>query len=197
MFEKGQFQQIKLGKYRLDLEINPLYLLLYLTKKWMIRRLLLNCLCVFGLCGILMGQTEISGIVTDAEFKDPVIGATVIIKGTTIGTTTDWDGTFTLSVDLPATLEVSYIGYATKDHAVTEDSRVEVVLSEDAVVIDGVEVKATRISEKQKESPLTIEALDIIAIKETPAADFYDGLGALKGVDLTACLLYTSPSPRD
>jgi len=84
---------------------------------------------------------------------------------------------------------VSYIGYTSKTIEVLDDSRVAVTLSENAVVIDGVEVKATRISEKQKESPLTIEALDIIAIKETPAADFYDGLGALKGVDLTAASL--------
>lgn len=137
----------------------------------------------------LSAQTEISGIVTDADLKDPIIGATVLIQGTTTGTTTDWDGTFSLSLDLPATLEVSYIGYSTKEISVSDNSRLEIVLSENAVLIDGVEVKATRISEKQKESPLTIEALDIIAIKETPAADFYDGLGSLKGVDLTAASL--------
>ncbi len=138
----------------------------------------------------VFAQVKVQGTVTDAELKDPVIGATVIIAGTTSGTTTDWDGTFSLEVEsLPVNLEVSYIGYTTKTVTVSDNSRIDVTLSEDAVIIEGVEVKATRISEKQKESPLTIEALDIIAIKETPAADFYDGLGALKGVDLTAASL--------
>lgn len=138
----------------------------------------------------VFAQVKVQGTVTDAELKDPVIGATVIIAGTTSGTTTDWDGTFSLEVEsLPVDLEVSYIGYTTKTVTVSDNSRIDVTLSEDAVIIEGVEVKATRISEKQKESPLTIEALDIIAIKETPAADFYDGLGALKGVDLTAASL--------
>ncbi len=155
----------------------------------MMKSITITLFFVIAIMHILSGQTDVSGIITDADLKDPVIGATVLVKGTTIGTTTDWDGTFTLSVELPTTLEVSYIGYSTKDIEVTDDSRIEVVLTEDAVVIDGVEVKASRISEKQKESPLTIEALDIIAIKETPAADFYDGLGALKGVDLTAASL--------
>ena len=155
----------------------------------MIRILISVFLISFGHIGQISGQTIVKGIVSDADLQDPIIGATILIKNTTIGTTTDWDGTFSLDVDLPTTLEISYIGYTSKTIEVLDDSRIVVTLSENAVIIDGVEVKATRISEKQKESPLTIEALDIIAIKETPAADFYDGLGALKGVDLTAASL--------
>ncbi len=155
----------------------------------MIRILLTLLLISFGVQDVINAQSTIKGIVSDADLQDPIIGATVLISGTTIGTTTDWDGTFSLEVDLPASLVISYIGYTSKTIEITDDSRINVTLSENAVVIDGVEVKATRISEKQKESPLTIEALDIIAIKETPAADFYDGLGALKGVDLTAASL--------
>ena len=79
--------------------------------------------------------------------------------------------------------------YATKTIVVESNKRVSVSLEEDAVVITGVEVTGSRISDKQKESPLTVEAMDLIAIKETPAADFYDGLGSLKGVDLTAASL--------
>lgn len=139
----------------------------------------------------LNAQTVVKGLIIDVANNDPIIGATVIIKGTAIGVISDWDGTFELKTDreLPLDLEVSYIGYATKPITVNSNKRLEVGLEEDIVTIDGVEVKASRISDKQKESPLTIEALDNIAIKETPAADFYDGLGALKGVDLTAASL--------
>ena len=130
-------------------------------------------------------------MVRDAAYNDPIIGANVIIDGTTEGTITDWDGSFELSTqkDFPITLFISYIGYADQQIVLSENSRVNVILKEDAAILEEVVVKGSRISDKQKESPLTIEALDIIAIKETPAANFYDGLGALKGVDLTAASL--------
>ncbi|MBK7635046.1 MAG: TonB-dependent receptor plug domain-containing protein [Saprospiraceae bacterium] len=53
----------------------------------------------------------------------------------------------------------------------------------------GVEIKGQRIDEKQKAAPLTIESLDAIAIKQTASTDFYNGLGSLKGVDLTTASL--------
>lgn len=135
-------------------------------------------------------QTVIKGMIIDGAINDPIIGATIIIKGTSTGTASDWDGSFSLQIEsLPATLEISYLGYTTKEVEVLDNRRLNISLEEDVVTIEGVEVKASRISDRQKESPLTVEALDNIAIKETPAADFYDGLGALKGVDLTAASL--------
>jgi len=50
-------------------------------------------------------------------------------------------------------------------------------------------LKDQRVSDKQKAAPLTVESMDLLAIKETPAENFYDGLGSLKGVDLTAASL--------
>lgn len=140
---------------------------------------------------ILEGQNKVRGIILDAQTNDPVIGGSVIIAGTTQGTITDWDGTFEFETDLdfPFNVEISYIGYETQTIEKLDDSRMQVRMLESSVVIEGVEVKASRISDKQKKSPLTIESLDLIAIKETPSADFYDGLGSLKGVDLTAASL--------
>lgn len=139
----------------------------------------------------LSAQTTVKGMVIDAALNDPVIGATIVIKGTSSGTASDWDGSFTLTIQepLPVTLVVSYLGYAVKEVEVVDNKRLNIGLEEDVVTITGVEVTASRVSDKQKESPLTVEALDNIAIKETPASDFYDGLGALKGVDLTAASL--------
>ena len=156
------------------------------------RHLNLLILCVLVLSSNLtFGQTTIKGMVTDQAYNDPVIGANVIIEGTVEGTITDWDGSFEFTTDraFPFNVVVSYIGYADKVVEMTENKRLTVVLSEDVNVLEEVVVKGSRISDKQKESPLTIEALDIIAIKETPAANFYDGLGSLKGVDLTAASL--------
>ncbi|MGB4958927.1 MAG: TonB-dependent receptor [Saprospiraceae bacterium] len=134
-------------------------------------------------------QTTLKGKVFDQLTGDALIGANVIIKNNpAIGTVTDYDGTFELKVEaLPITLNFSYIGYTAFDLLI-EDSKqkIEVKLSEDAVTIDlDIEIKGQRIDEKKKESPLTVESLDAIAIKQTASNDFYSGLGALKGVDLT------------
>lgn len=153
-------------------------------------------LCLFFLlfnsAEYLHGQTTIRGELIDAGSGDPLIGASIVEKETTNGTVTDYDGKFSLKVkgDLPATLVFSYLGYVTQEIEVSNADDLRIELAEDAVTIDlGIEVKGQRISEKQKAGPLTVESLDVLAIKETPADNFYDGLGTLKGVDLTAASL--------
>jgi len=135
----------------------------------------------------------IKGEIVDVNNREPLIGANVVFKDDpTRGTITDWDGSFELKVDaLPVVLNISYIGYTDKDVTVeSADSPLTIELGEDAVTIDiGVEVKGQRVSEKQKAAPLTVESMDILAIKETPSDNFYDGLGSMKGVDLTAASL--------
>ena len=138
------------------------------------------------------GQTTLKGTVIDARFGDPLIGANVIIKGTTEGTDTDWDGNFEFSTShsLPLTLTASYLGYSSIDVEIADASqKIEIKLSEDAIVINSIELVGQRITDKQKSSPLTVESLDVLAIKQTASSSFYDGLGALKDVDITAASL--------
>ena len=52
--------------------------------------------------------------------------------------------------------------------------------------LSAAQVVGAKISEKQKQAPLTIEALDLVSMKEAPAPNFYEALGAMKGVDLTS-----------
>ncbi|MFN7117194.1 MAG: TonB-dependent receptor domain-containing protein [Saprospiraceae bacterium] len=140
----------------------------------------------------MLAQRTIRGEVTDAATGEPLISASVLVKGTGTGTITDFDGSFTLKIteSLPVTLEISYTGYTAKEVQVSDDKeRVKVQLEENAVMISAIEVKGRRISEKQQQSALTMETLDNIGIRETPAANFYDGLGSLKDVDLTAASL--------
>lgn len=137
-------------------------------------------------------QRTLRGEVSDAATGEPLITASVVIKGTTEGTITEVDGSFelTTSLSLPLTLVISYVGYTEQEFVVnTATERIQAKLSEDAITIAAIEVKGRRISEKQQQSALTVETLDNIAIKETPAANFYDGLGSLKDVDLTAASL--------
>ena len=72
-------------------------------------------LCVALLLGAVAyaQNVRITGTVTDADSGEPVIGAAVIVPGTTNGTSTDLDGNFTLNAPSGATLEISCIGYTT------------------------------------------------------------------------------------
>jgi outer membrane receptor protein involved in Fe transport len=139
-------------------------------------------------------QTTIKGNVQDGSNKEPLIGASIVIKNTTTGTVTDYDGLFSLKTDeaLPLTLVVSYLGYNTQEvEVVSTDEPIKIKMAEnDGITIGGdITVTGQRISEKQKAAPLTIESMDLLSIKETPSDNFYDGLGSLKGVDLTAASL--------
>lgn len=135
------------------------------------------------------GQVTISGVVIDEDTKEKLIGAYVVLKGTTIGSVTNIDGEFEIKVQkpLPFLIVISYVGYISQEYLIkSSGQKLTINLSPDIYFLDYVEVKGSRLSEKQKESPLTIESMDIIAIKETPSISFYDGLGLLKGVDITA-----------
>lgn len=153
------------------------------------RRRFFPCLAwlIFTCCRILNAQETIHGEVTGKEDGEPILGATIIVQGTSIGTTTEWDGSFQLKVpQIPTTLEVRYTGYESQVVQVT-DARQKIIvrLASSTVLIETIQVNGSRISEKRKESPLTVESLDLLAIKETASNDFYEGLGTLKGVDLT------------
>jgi iron complex outermembrane receptor protein len=152
-------------------------------------------LALFGVLTIAQAQS-LSGIVKDKKTGEALIGATIVLKGTTTGTSVDVEGKFKLDLTgkVPLgetiTLVVSFIGYTPQELTVTDPSKkITCFLSESETMLNTQEIVDTRLTEKQRASPLTVEALDLLAIKETPAANFYDGLGALKGVDLTAASL--------
>jgi iron complex outermembrane receptor protein len=91
---------------------------------------------------LMMAQRTISGVVTDAETGDPLIGANVLIIGTSTGTITDIDGSYTLELSSGYDqLQFSYTGYTTKDVAVSTSDVVNVSLSAgellDEVVVIG------------------------------------------------------------
>ncbi len=148
------------------------------------------CFCLlFGtLC---FGQTTqtVSGIIKDKKTGEALIGATIKIKGTAIGTATDFDGNFVLKTteSLPFTLVVTYIGYQQLEVKITNiDKPITIKIDANTTQLKEAEIRDSRVSEKQKQSPVTVETMDAVAIKQTPAASFYEGLSHLKGVDLTS-----------
>lgn len=96
----------------------------------------------------LVTQTKtVTGVVLDAS-NIPVIGANVIIKGTSNGTITDMDGKFVLEVPENAVLQVSYIGYIDQEIPVSGKSSVQVLLKEDTQNLDEVVVVGYGVQKK-------------------------------------------------
>ena len=82
----------------------------------------------------------VSGIITAEDGSEPLIGATVQVKGTTTGTTTDIDGNYSISVPTDAILVVSYTGFATQEIAVDGRSSINIALGADAEILEEVVV---------------------------------------------------------
>ncbi len=159
------------------------------------KKLLILFLALFS--GVIMfAQTTVSGTVTDALTNDPIPGANIKVVGNVTGTSTDFDGKFSFKTneDLPFSLEITYIGYKSEIVEVIKDrENLTIALEESHNALDEVVVSASRTPESLRESPVTIERMDVRAIKNSTSADFYTGLNNLKGVDIkTNSLTFTS-----
>ncbi len=134
----------------------------------------------------------ISGKIYNAK-KESLVGAYITVPSINgVGAISDENGSFSLKVNtFPVTLKVSYLGYLDNQVVVkSPSSKLSIIMKEAKEnVLTGAVVKASRVTEKQKEAPLTVESIGIKAIKDAPAASFYESLGNLKGVDVTAASL--------
>ena len=137
------------------------------------------------LCGSVMAQRAISGTVID-DIGEPLIGASVLVKGSTVGTVTDIDGTY--SLDIPTgeqTLVVSYTGYATKEITTSASNIIDITLSEG---LELTEVVVTGLGIKKEKKALgygvsTIGKESITGKQETDVARILRGKAT--GVDIT------------
>lgn len=128
-----------------------------------------------GLPGVSQTR-KVTGIIKDAT-GEPVIGANVVVAGTTNGTISDIDGAFSLDVPADAKLEISYIGYVTQVLAV-KGNTLNVVLREDAQALD--EVVITGFGMSQKKESLT-SAISLIDSKDIARSSASTSSGALVG----------------
>ncbi len=137
----------------------------------------------------IYSQNKIVGTVIDGLTKETLIGANIIIGDTKKGISTDFNGMFILDTQAPVKVTITYLGYKKKSTIIKNNGEVSIELLPDNNKLKEVKVVDSRITKKLKEAALTVESLDIISIKETPSLNFYDALGALKGVDITAASL--------
>lgn len=94
-------------------------------------------------------QKEVTGTVTDTS-GHPMPGASVVVKGTTNGVETDFDGNFKIRVSQGETLKISFVGMKDKEVKVGNTSRLNIVLEEDAVQLEAVVVTALGVSRSEK-----------------------------------------------
>lgn len=133
------------------------------------------------------GNKTVKGTIVD-EFGDPVIGATVMGKGTTIGTVTDFDGNYTLEVPASCTeLQFSYIGYAAQTLAIN-GSTIDVTLKEDSQMLSDVVVVGYG---TQKKANLT-GAVATISADDINGRPVASAAGALQGADPSVNLTFNT-----
>ena len=154
-----------------------------------LRSLLVLC-CTWLGCHAAHAQTyKVRGTVTDKVTGETVYNAKVQLKGAGNATLTDLDGKFELAVPTlpPFTLVITTIGYAVQEIDVQSlDQDLKCKLTVEETLLKEANVVGDRIKEKQKQAALTVESMDVIAIREAPSGSFYESLGTLKGVDMTA-----------
>lgn len=141
----------------------------------------LMLICNFSL------QAQISGKIVETATKEPVAGAKVATKTPFSETTTDSNGVFVINASAGSKITISAEDFQETEITVPATIPVPWVIEieSNGRQIGVAVITHSRLKEKLRESPVTVESIGIKGIKETPATDFYEALGHLKGVDLT------------
>lgn len=135
----------------------------------------------------------INGVVTDQTLGDPIIGANIMVKGTTDGTITDIDGKFTIQANSDATLVVSYIGFVSKEVEVANSTQLNITLSEDMQNLEEVVVVGYGVQKKKLITGATVQVKgDDIAKLNTVSV-----LGALQSNTPGVTILKNSGMPGE
>jgi iron complex outermembrane recepter protein len=150
------------------------------------KRIVLYLLLLF--CANTYAQNlTLKGNIFDNESKEKLAGANITIKGKLIGTISDSQGNFSLSTTqtLPIILEISNVGYQKQELSVNDaKDLISIGLNQKSQLMDEVVISASRVEENILKSPVAIEKMDTRALRETPSANFYEGLQNMKSIDL-------------
>ncbi len=137
-----------------------------------------------ALLPMMVQAKVVTGQVTDLN-GEPIIGANVVVKGTTAGTVTDFDGNYSLDVPENAMLVFSYLGMATQELPVTGNT-LSVVLKEDNQVLEEVVVTGYGTT-KKRDLVTAVASVNADQLKDVPVASASQALeGKLAGVSVTS-----------
>jgi len=151
---------------------------------------LLQFVLLFAISISAHAQMTISGKVTDANSGEELIGVNVLVKGTVLGTITDVQGRFDLSIhsNPPITLVISSVGYERQEIEIDQPAinNLQIKLTESMMLGQEVVVSASRVEENILKSPVSIEKMDLLAVQNSSSDDYYKSIANLKGVDMTS-----------
>ncbi|MBN2610375.1 MAG: TonB-dependent receptor [Bacteroidales bacterium] len=140
---------------------------------------------LINLCMLpLYAQVKVNGFVKDVE-NQPLVGATVVIKGTTTGTVTDLNGNFSLEVpDLNAVLIISYVGYLTEEFQLNGLDKIEVTLVNDITGLDEIVVIGYG-SQRKRDLTGSVATVDNERLIDIPATNLTAALqGSVAGLSI-------------
>ena len=133
-------------------------------------------------------MTEVTGVVTDFQTREPLIGVTVYdANDPSHGTVTDFDGNYTISVDTrkPTMLTFSYVGYDSESRSVNAMTKViNVPLLTHNEILDDVVVTAGRFEQRQTDVTVSMEVLKPQALRSQAPTDLSSTLQTLPGVEI-------------
>ena len=133
----------------------------------------------------MMASITVTGTVISAEDGLPVIGASVLEKGTSNGTITDFDGIYELTVDDKAVLVFSYVGLTSQELKVS-GPKMDVTLQSDAIAMEEVVVTAMGVVQEKKRLNFAVQNIGGDALTENKSANFVNSLqGKIAGVSVT------------
>ncbi|TSE11005.1 TonB-dependent receptor [Aquimarina algiphila] len=149
------------------------------------KKLILSMFFIFSLF-FVNAQTEITGNIKDAR-GNLIPGANILLKGTSLGTTTDFDGNFTLTTDVTGiyTILISYIGYSTFEKDIVLENKpiqVNAILTEGGEALDEILLTATSTTRSQKETALSITALNAEQLSKVNTSSQADVLRSVPGI---------------
>jgi len=148
----------------------------------------------------IVSQTVVSGIITDSVTQEPLAGVNIVVKGTILGTTSGVDGHYHLSVTQspPFTLIFSYLGFRKEELQINApNTNYNLAMQVESMLGQEVVVAASRTEESILKSPVTIEKMNAIAIKQSATPDYYNALANIKGVVVNnSSLNFTSVNMR-
>lgn len=163
------------------------------------RFLVVSLISAFFSATVFAQNVTVTGNVRNSSSQEVVPAVSVVVKGTSLGTYTDPNGDFSISVaKLPVTLVFTSIGYDTYEVSVSDASaKVQVEFKPNVSLGQEVVVAANRTPTRILESPVTIERMSTNTIRNVAAPNFYDAISNLKGVDMhTASLTFKTPTTR-
>ena len=148
------------------------------------KKILFVLTCLF--CSVaMMASITVTGTVISAEDGLPVIGASVLEKGTSNGTITDFDGIYELTVADDAVLVFSYVGLSSQELKVTGPN-MDVTLKGDAIAMEEVVVTAMGVVQEKKRLNFAVQNIGGDALTENKSANFVNSLqGKIAGVSVT------------